>query len=153
MNAFKQGILFGLIMFGLFMLGKAFADEAPAYLKDGVVTVTLTDGKTYTFSSNEYAVVPREQMGESLPQEIIESVQRLSKLTAMKSAVKIYGGYGADGYSVSHTATGAKVKQSYGLNYGLGLQHSLTDTTFVDGILIFNQSGTQGGLLGLGFKF
>lgn len=40
---------------------------APKELQGGVITVTLKDGKTYTFSSDEYAVVKR---GEKTPLQV-----------------------------------------------------------------------------------
>ena len=35
-------------------------EVSPSYLKGGIITVKLADGKIYTFSANEYKVVKRE---------------------------------------------------------------------------------------------
>lgn len=42
---------------------------APKELQGGVITVTLKDGKTYTFSSDEYAVVKRGSAPSAAPEE------------------------------------------------------------------------------------
>ena len=47
--------ILAILLFSSFLLGQ------PSYLKDAEVSVTLKNGKTYTYSSNEYKVVPRVQ--------------------------------------------------------------------------------------------
>ena len=48
---------------------------APKELQGGVITVTLKDGKTYTFSSDEYAVVKRG----SAPSAATEEEKQVAK--------------------------------------------------------------------------
>ena len=43
----------------IILMNTTIAQEVPSYLKDGKISVTLTDGKVYNFSANEYMVVKR----------------------------------------------------------------------------------------------
>lgn len=61
----------------LFSLPAMAVGPAPSYLQGGVITVTLKDGKTYTFSSDEYAVVKR---GEETPLQVTKLEEDEQKL-------------------------------------------------------------------------
>lgn len=156
---FIRGCLIGVIVFLLFMFlsETVFAQEVPEYLKGGTIEVTLKTGEKYQFSADEYAVVKRQAQMEPEARVALERLQSHIEnemaVASRKNTIKLYGGYGPDGYSVSHITTGAKVKQSYGLMNGLGFDHRFTDRLVGDGIVLFNQGGVQGGLLGLGYRF
>ena len=51
----------------LFSLPAMAVGPAPSYLQGATITVTLKNGKTYTFSADEYAVVKR---GEETPLQV-----------------------------------------------------------------------------------
>jgi hypothetical protein len=48
--------------------------EMPDYLKDGTITVTLKDGSSYKFSTNEYMVVKRGVKKEKVENKVDSSV-------------------------------------------------------------------------------
>lgn len=74
----------------------------PKYLEGAKVTVTLKNGKTYTYESEEMAVVPRENLGVNALK--VAGFDTLHKKIVNKELVKnkknrVYGliGYGLNG--------------------------------------------------------
>ena len=109
---------------GLMLLSiTVFAVDMPEYMKDGTITVKLKDGKEYTFSTNEYKVVPRLDKEESVvvvspktKEEPIKSVEQRS------NRVRILGGIGPSNnlykeVSSSQVTIETKSKPVFGLGY------------------------------------
>lgn len=61
----------------LFSLPAMAVGPAPSYLRGATITVTLKNGKTYTFSAEEYAVVKR---GEETPLQVTKLEEDEQKL-------------------------------------------------------------------------
>lgn len=104
----------------------AQAEEMPKYLKDGVITVTLKNGKTYTYSANEYKVVRRGakavpvQVSDSKPAPMPEAKAE------HKNRISVVVGYGLNGrLKDSNTASTVDVEQRKGVVGGVVLQHDL----------------------------
>lgn len=72
----------------IILMNTTIAQEVPSYLKDGKISVTLTDGKVYNFSANEYMVVKRNSETKRLIEklqavEVTDSAQKEEKLTPL----------------------------------------------------------------------
>jgi hypothetical protein len=149
----KYLIIFSL-MFSQVCSAAQHVIATPAFLKGATVTVTLKNGKTHTFKSEEYAVVPR--LSESPDAEPVAApvakAQEKAPLSRPNS-VKLYGGVGPNMPQVEGNGSDYSVKQQYGFNYGLGYGRKLSDPISLDGILLMNPHGAQGGLLGLGYNW
>lgn len=144
-------IMFTVFLSALLVVrAQAASIEVPEYMKDGVITVTLKDGKTYTFSTNDHAVVVRECDCEASPNARV-LVSRA--YTVRPNSVKVYGGVGPDGLEVTASGSSASVEQDYGFNYGLGYGRQLSNEISLDGLMLLNRHGIQGGLLGVGYNF
>lgn len=126
----------------------SFSTEAPEYLKGATITVTLKSGKTYTFKSEEYAVVPRSQMGQNVEyKDKYIAVERKikSKQLVKNRKNRVFGmiGRGATGdMNVSTNGTNFSVEQDEGLVLGIGYQRSFTETLNL-GIIIQNNKSTS----------
>jgi len=137
----------------------AFADatEVPAYLKDAVITVTLTNGKVYTFSANTHAVVVRASSNKKKPTEtaVVEKkveTEKPSKQTCEEAGfrkqkmnrVRVMGGRGPDGVQADVGTTTTVVTQSQGPVGGISYDRSIDDTISVGGQIMTNGTGTVG---------
>jgi hypothetical protein len=120
----------------------------PTYLAGATITVTLKDGKQYSFKSEEYAVVPRTQSGDEAAADA-----PLSKGEYRPNSVKLYLGGGPAGIKSKTDGVTTTVDQAYGVNYGVGYGRKITDEISLDGILLLNRNGAQGGLLGVGYNW
>ena len=120
------------------------AEEIPAYMKDGTITVTLKSGKTYTYSLNEYKVVKR---GSGLPAgheaivELHKKVVELSENQQKKNRVRLMGGYGPSGKLESSVgASSATVKTETGVIGGVGYDRMLNKDISVGGQVQTNKT-------------
>ena len=107
-----------------------FAQEVPSYLKDGVITVTLKNGKTYTYSANEYMVVRRDQAKVKVEAAVAETKAEMSKANeqAVKEAgerkrniISLEGVSGQRGLRSKFGSSYAEVETKR--EYGLGIQY------------------------------
>lgn len=101
------------------MISAVSAEEAPAFLKDAEIKVTLKDGSTSSFSANEWKVVPRTDKRK--PKAIAK--------TENKNRVSVLGGFGATG-SVSDrklAATKTRINTNESAVGGLQYQRKLDD--------------------------
>lgn len=146
---------FLLMIITLFAFTVAQAQEMPKYLEGASVTVTLKNGKTYTFKSEEYAVVPRSGMGEAviLRQQLATVAKKIERKDLVKNKKnRIYGliGRGNTGeLDVSTNGSRYKVEHDRGTVGGIGYQRKL-DETINAGIQIQNNGTTS---LSLGVDF
>lgn len=120
----------------------AFAQEAkdipPAYLKDAVITVTLTNGKVYTYSANEYKVVRRGTGHGPQVKAAIAKMEHFLRQEERKNRVTLHGGVGFSGNSVTLTPTTATIADKrapvFGISYSreLGERYSITGTALTN---------------------
>lgn len=109
----------------------AQAEEVPKYMRDAVITVTLKDGKTYTFSGNEYKVVKRGAKKVAAPVAVAspspeKSEPKKSEERSYKNRVTLIVGHGLTGkMKDSHTPSTVDVEQDRDVIGGLVLQHDL----------------------------
>lgn len=106
---------------GLILSTSAFA--LPSYLEGAIVTVTLKNGKTYSFKSEEYAVVKRDQMGQA---EEEQASPRSKK--EKKNRVYATAGHGLNGnQDVSKSGNVHSVSPSSGARVGAGYMRKVSD--------------------------
>jgi len=132
----------------IFLSLNSFSQEVPDYLKDGTITVTLKDGKTYKFSSNEYAVVLRKPKQDVLIPVIAKLEQKeetpskaAPELPYYKNRISLAVGYGLNGkQSVNSGPNTADIEQKKGAVGGLILQHDLNREYHILGEALTNQT-------------
>ena len=131
---------------------------APEYLKGGVITVTLKNGKTYTYSADEYAVVKRGQESKSLPlasKEISEetvptqSKQTETKVEGHKNIVSVGAVRSQRGLNVTENSNSVEVSSKKQIGAQLQYQRRVTDKIYLGGQLDTNQG--VGVNIGVGF--
>lgn len=146
-----------LILFMTLFSVLAQADEMPAYMKNGVITVTLKDGKSYTFSSNEFMVVKRHAVAIPKVAESPTQNQPSSPAPApapreesYKNRVGLLLGYGLNGkINTSVGPSQVDVEQQKGVVGGVVLSHDLNKSYHIMGEALTNQTF----LLGIGKGF
>lgn len=88
---------------------------APEYLQGGTITVTLKNGKTYTYSTDEYAVVKRGSKSiEKTNQEKPDStsvIVKTQKSYKHKLSFLLGGGVGPSGLGTSSNANQTTVEE------------------------------------------
>ena len=151
-----KGFILVLTFFIMFMLSvKAEATEAPKYLKGAEITVTLKNGKTYTFKSEEYAVVPRNGMGQVvvLQNQLASVAKKIERKELVKNKKnRIYGLIGrgnTGGLDTSTNGSRYETTQDVGTVGGIGYQRKLNETINA-GVQVQN-NGTTSLSLGLDF--
>lgn len=140
-----------------------FAEDIPTYLKDGVITVTLKDGKQYTFSTNEYKVVKRDSETKKLieklqavaePKQDQEQVQhRIIIITEeAKKHKHIVSGElvrSKNGLEVTNGANEVDVKTKKEIGVGIQYQYNIYRDLYLGGR--FDSNGGTGINFGVGF--
>ncbi len=121
----------------------------PAYMKGATIAVMLADGTEYEFKAEQYAVVPRTQEVD----DAVDAPLAKGKGPFKPNAVKVYGGGMAAGIKSATVGGTTTVDQAYGFNYGFGYGRKLSDEISLEGIVIMNNNGPQGGLLGIGYNW
>jgi hypothetical protein len=149
---------FILIMTLILLSLNAFGQEVPAYLKDGTITVTLKDGKSYKFSSNEYAVVLRKPkapvmipvIGVVEQKEETPISKEVPQSPNYKNRIGFLVGYGLNGkQKVSSGPNAVDIEQKKGVVGGLILQHDLNKEYHILGEALTNETFMLG--VGKGF--
>lgn len=141
----------------------AQAEEVPSYLKDGIIQVTLKNGKQYSFSTNEYKVVKRNS--ESQCMERLEEISALwhkfyaehqfqpsvQIVTAPKftNRVRLLGGVGPTGVGATLSGNSVNINATLGAIGGVGYDRLLNSRFSVGGQALTNQTY----LLNIGFDF
>lgn len=129
-----------------------FAAEAPSYLKDATVTVTLKGGKTYTYSANEYAVVVRTSMDKSEPMTQTpeaKTVEASSTTAAGPNTFRAFVGVGPSGFSTTTTPGSVSIEQDYGALFGVGYSRQFTPRWSLEVVGLSNKTG----IMGAGYSF
>lgn len=151
----KYLLVVAMFIFMALFYNNANAQEMPSYLKGATVTVTLKNGKTYEYKSEEMAVVPRQSLGTTLAlQNTVKEVKRKieNKELVKNKKNRLYGLVGqgpTDGLDVSTNGSRYKVEHDRGGVLGIGYQRKLDETVNI-GIQIQNNDTTS---LSLGFDF
>lgn len=131
----------------------SMAADMPKYLKDGVITVTLKDGKTYTFSANEYKVVKRVDESEQqkpAPRHTEVATQNVeSKSESLPYRLTLHGGLGMDGHAVHVSPNQVDVTERKAFVYGASLSGKISQKSSL-GLTVLNNDTY---LLGLGYDF
>lgn len=143
-------LLITVIMFSV----QGFAADMPEYMKDGTITVTLKDGKTYKFSTNEYKVVKRESAKEETATvketKVAKGPVSKQEKQADKYRLTLLAGYGYTGkLKETSSPSTVNVEQEQGLIGGLAGQVDVSKDVHLMGIIQTNQSF----LLGIGKGF
>jgi hypothetical protein len=131
-----------------FLSTPAFAQEVPEYLKGAKISVTLANGKSYSFSSEEYAVVKRSlKKEESKPEQAPAVPRRRPK----RSTAIVHGGAGFDGHKVTSSSNSVTVEQKLAPVFGvtLGTELSEDSNLSIFGSVFTNSTVTIG--IGAGF--
>ena len=141
-----------LLLLGLFVLAmtsfEAESKEIPKYLEGATVVVKLKNGKTYEYKSEEYAVVPRENLQINALK--VAGFDKLHKKIVNKEIVKnkrnrVFGllGQGPTGeLDVSTNGNEYSIKHDRGAVWGLGYQRKMDDD-FNLGVIIQNNQTTS----------
>jgi hypothetical protein len=124
------------------------AEAMPKYLEGAEVTVTLKNGKTYTYKSEEMAVVPRKNLQVNAVK--VAGFDKLHKKIENEEIVenkrnRIFGmvGRGATGgLDVRTDGSQYEVEHERGAVFGLGYQRKVNDD-FNLGIIIQNNQTTS----------
>jgi hypothetical protein len=134
----------------------AVASEVPAYLKDGTITVTLKNGKQYTFSANDYMVVKRgakspklelaEKEVSALKEKVSAQAKEPKRTKHIVSAEAIHSNRGLD---TSSSANHVDVKSQKQLGLGLQYQYNVYEDLYMGGRIDTN--GGTGLNFGIGF--
>lgn len=120
--------------------------EMPKYLEGATVTVTLKNGKTYEYKSDEMAVVPRSNLDVNAAK--VAAFHTLHKKLVSKEIVKnkkhrVYGllGYGPTG-NLKTSTNGSKYKTEHeeGAVFGVGYQFKLSEDLNIGGQVQSNET-------------
>lgn len=122
-----------LIAISFFVSGIVYANEMPKYLKGATVTVTLKDGKTYTYKSEDMAVVKRNNIDINAAalaehKQIKRQIKEKKIVKNRKNRVYVLGGYGQTGnMDVSTNGQTYEVKHDMGAVGGIGFQRKVNE--------------------------
>lgn len=122
-----------LLTFALLFTFSVSAQEVPKFLEGAKVTVTLKNGKTYTYNSSEMAVVKRKNLSINLgvQQELADVKQKIKDKKLVKNRKnRVYGllGHGPSG-DLQTSTNGSKYTTSHkkGAVVGIGYQRKITE--------------------------
>lgn len=140
---FKFVITYVVAIVAMFFVARANASDLPPdYLKDAVITVTLKNGETHTFSANTHKVVRRGTKAESKEQVVVVSSPPPEQ---RKVNAFLFVGHGHTGMQVESMGGGYRATEKKGLVLGLGLTRSIHDRIKLGGMVQTN--GTMGLIL------
>jgi len=129
--------------------------EMPAYLKGATVTVTLKNGKKYTYKSEKMAVVPRENLGTNALKaahfDVLHEKIKTKKLVKNRKN-RVYGLIGKGLNGDLKTLTNGdryETKHKKGTVIGFGYQRKINNKVNV-GIQVQDNQTTS---LSLGLDF
>ena len=132
----------------------AKADEAP--LKTGeTVLIVGKDGKSRSFSHDDFAVVPRRRKKKVLavapkpaPAPMV-CPEAAPAPKDNKNTVKLYAGVGPRGYETEIFSSSLHISQGYEFVMGVGYSRQLDRTWSVEAVGLTNYTA----LLGVGYSF
>jgi hypothetical protein len=117
---------------------------APEYLKGGTITVTLKDGKSYTFSADEYAVVKRgsEASKPSMVAEEYNPTVLIVKKEEKKNRVTMHAGTGYYKMRDSYLSGAYTISQSRDALLGISYSRKLNEEFSIGGTIHTNETIT-----------
>jgi hypothetical protein len=143
-----------LTILGFLFSVSIMAQEVPGYLKDGVITVTLKDGKTYTYSTNEYMVVKRGAKKEIPSITFVYSIQESPVVVLQEQKRKkhiVSGMLGFSRHDLDSSVSGTRVstKNDHDFDFGVQYQYEVSPDIYLNVLGTVNETG----LVGIGFGF
>lgn len=151
MNMQKLYLLAVLVVLALIAV-PAFSQDLPgeevmpAYMKGGTITVTLKDGKSYTYSTDTHKVVIRGSKVKALP---IAKSKPEEAPEVKKNRILVNVGRGYDGNKVKVTDSSVTVSDNAEPVVGMTYVRDLDNSTSVSGSVLTNGTVT----LGVGKQF
>ncbi len=145
----KKIIFVFALLLGFMVADWAFGEEPPAYMKDGVITVTLKSGKVYTYSTNEWKVVRR---GTSTKAPIYLELAKREPASeeGSQNRITVHGGVGFNGLKASVTSPGVtEVSARSGFVWGVTYSRKISREFSLSVTGLSNETG----LLGVGYDF
>lgn len=141
-----------MLIFLILFSQVCFTQEA--YLKDGEITVALKNGKTYTYSTNEYMVVKRHTVAKPKPLAEAPAAAKIVIVEAPKkkelnSRVIFHGGVGSDYEAVRMSQHHVQVREKTDFVFGASLGTKVKDNMSLTGTALSNRTY----LLGVGFDY
>lgn len=136
----------------------AFAEiEVPKMFIDSSITITLKNGKQYTFDGNKYMIVERKAKALApVKTEVQEVEAKLEKSTVFVlmpesklNRVRLIGGYGPNGFKTSTNNNNMKVQTDNSVLGGIGYDRMLNDKFSAGALMLSN--GSLGLSIGLDF--
>ncbi len=125
-----------VVMMGLLFAYNTQAEEVPAYLKDGAITVTLKDGSFHVFSTNEYKVVKRTEEAK----DVIHHGGK-TYVQERNNRVRVLGGFGpTGGVDVVTGTTSTKITTTNGLVGGAGYERKVNEAVSVGAEALTNKT-------------
>jgi len=137
-----------IITLAIFLLSMSTL-ALPKHLKGAHVTVTLKNGKKYTYTSEEMAVVKRETTGQlATAHKTIKRVYRALKhkkiVSNKRNRIYILGGIGNSGKLKTKTdGSSYKTEIKQGGVFGVGIQRKINDGDYNVGVQVQNNGTTS----------
>ncbi len=127
----------------------------PKELVDGTITVTTKEGKTYTFSSNEYKVVKRtaktkNEINLNVPVSNEEQKISTTEKVGFKHIISGEVVYSQNGLSTTKSPGYMKAENEYKLGLGIQYQYNIQDNVYLGGRV--DSNGGTGLSVGFGLK-
>lgn len=139
-----------LFLLGLLISSTVFAQQVPDFMKDGVITVKLKNGKTYSFSTNEYKVVSRKSQVKAVKPDSLPIITKViinpNKIRHIVSGEIVRSNGDLD---TTTSANEVEVRSRRQLGLGIQYQYNFQDNLFLGGRVDTN--GGAGINLGAGF--
>ncbi len=135
-----------VFMISFFVNQECFAQAA--YLKDGVITVTLKDGAVYEFSSNEYMVVKRHVV---VPTSLATAsgASDASFDEYPKNRLTLHGGIGYVAEVERYNSSRAQIRERSDIVIGATYSRKVDETAHISGTILSNKTY----LLGVGLDY
>jgi len=141
-----------ILILTLLFTTTVFPEEMPKYMKDGIITVTLKDGKVYTFSTNEYMVVKRGAKKEASPVTIIEQKEEKTVIAVQprkKHILSAMAGFSRHDLDSKVSGTGVYTENDHDFDFGIQYQYEVSQDIYLNVLGTVNETG----LIGVGFGF
>ena len=116
----------------------------PKYLEGAVVTVTLKNGKTYSYTSEEMAVVPRANMMLPVVAQTMKALKEKKIVPNKLNRVYIIAGVGNTGDLETKTnGSRYKTEIEQGEVFGIGIQRKINKGKYNIGVQLQNNGTTS----------
>ena len=131
-------------IFMMFALPALAVGPAPEYLQGGTITVTLKDGKSYTFSADEYAVVKRgsESAKPTMVAEEASKTVLVVQKAEKKNRVTMHAGTGYYKMRDSYVDNAYTISQSRDALLGISYSRKLNEEFSIGGTIHTNETIT-----------